>query len=395
MNNKKLTGIGRRTKINSLLLITVLALSFGCHKSNVNEKDLKNFSQVNLIANSEEYNPLIVDKTLINAFGIAWTPGRVAWVNSVGGHVSELYTADGDTIKHVNIPSSNTDSLDGLTCGIVNSGGKGFDLGNGPASFLFTGFEGVLSGWNPARGATAKFIKHPSGASYTGLAIGASGGKNLIYAANFGLNRIDVWDTAFSLVHLSFVDPYLPQGYSPYNIQAVGNWLFVMYAILGADGHGVAGPGNGIVSVFNMDGTFVRRFASRGTLNIPWGVTMAPGSFLEDQDMGDDGGNNHGGYVVKGNSGSINDGKKGNNEQKDSVILVGNFGDGRINVFSEDAHYLGQLQSHKQTIVIDGLWSLSFAPSSSAPGTLDPTRLYFTAGPEKESDGIFGYLIKL
>jgi len=168
-----------------------------------------------------------------------------------------------------------------------------------------------------------------------------------------------------------------------------------MYAILGADGHGVAGPGNGIVSVFNTDGTFVRRFASRGTLNIPWGVTMAPGSFLEDQDMGDDGGNNHGGYVVKGNSGSINDGKKGNNEQKDSVILVGNFGDGRINVFSEDAHYLGQLQSHKQTIVIDGLWSLSFAPSSSAPGTLDPTRLYFTAGPEKESDGIFGYLIKL
>ena len=189
---------------------------------------------------------------------------------------------------------------------------------------------------------------------------------------------------------MSFTDPALPDGYSPYNIQAVGDQLFVMYSILGTDGHPVAGPGKGFVSVFNTDGSFVTRFASRGILNIPWGITMVPGSFLEEQDMGDDLGNGGG----KSNTGSLNN-NPGNHDPKDPLILIGNFGDGRINVFSLDGRFLGQLQSHKQTIVIDGLWSLSFAPSITSPTTaIDPTRLYFTAGPEKETDGIFGYITK-
>ena len=389
MNNEKLISVdlGRGKKI--LLTATVLVLSLACHKSNVNEQELRNFTQVNLIANAEEYHPLIVDRTLINAFGIAWTPNRIAWVNSVGGHVSELYSANGDTIKRVHIPSSASDSLDGLPCGIVASGGKGFRLASGTASFLFTGFDGVLSGWNPVSGASAQFLKHPPGASYTGLAIGSSGGHNFIYAANFGQSKIDVWDTAFTRIQMSFTDPALPDGYSPYNIQAVGDQLFVMYSVLGSDGHPVAGPGKGFVSVFNTNGSFVTRFASRGILNIPWGITMAPGSFLEGQDIGDDSGNK----VGKSNTGSFNNNPE-NHDTKDPVILIGNFGDGRINVFSLDGRFLGQLQSHKQTIVIDGLWSLSFAPSTTSPTTIDPTRLYFTAGPEKETDGIFGYLTK-
>src|SRR6516162_1813105 len=108
---------------------------------------------------------------------------------------------------------------------------------------------------------------------------------------------------------------------------------------------------------------------------------MAPGSFLEDQDMGVDGKNNSASSDIKG----------GNHHQKDPVILVGNFGDGRINVFTEDGKFLGQLQSHNQTIVIEGLWALSFPPASA---NIDLARLYFTAGPDHESDGIFGYLIK-
>jgi hypothetical protein len=75
------------------------------------------------------------------------------------------------------------------------------------------------------------------------------------------------------------------------------------------------------------------------------------------------------------------------------VILVGNFGDGHINVYSQDARYLGQLQSDSHTIIIDGLWALSFAPSTATD--IDPARLYFTAGPDHEADGLFGYLIKL
>ncbi|WP_431213691.1 TIGR03118 family protein [Puia sp. P3] len=106
-----------------------------------------------------------------------------------------------------------------------------------------------------------------------------SGGRDLIYAANFGAKKIDVWDTAFSPVRMSFLDSSLPKIYSPYNIQAVGDQLFVIYAVLDADGHGVAGSGKGIVSEFRTDGTFIRRFASNGTLNIPWGITAAPASF--------------------------------------------------------------------------------------------------------------------
>ncbi len=382
---------------NSMLVFSLLVFSFGCNKFNVNQRDRRNFEQVNLVANSDEYHPVTKDTTLLNAFGIAWTPSGIAWVNSVGGHVSELYNAEGAIVRHpVNIPSP-TDLTGGLPCGIVFSTGKGFNLSNGPSNFLFTGFDGVLSGWNGALGDTARRIKTPPRASYTGLAIGTSGNMNFIYAANFGAKKIDVWDTSFSRVQMSFKDPTLPDSYSPYNIQAVGNLLYVMYAELATSGpgagHGIAGSGKGFVSVFGTDGRFIRRFASQGTLNIPWGVTMASGSFLNDDDLTNDGGNNNdGGYNEKGLTNYTNDSKQPKHDPKEPLILVGNFGDGHINVFKQDGTFIGQLQSHHHTIVIDGLWALSFAPSS-APD-IDPLRLYFTAGPDHENDGIFGYLIK-
>jgi hypothetical protein len=234
MNGRKRMGLTLKPG-NYFPLIILIALSLSCRKSNVDKQDLRDFNQVNLVANSREYDPVTVDKTLINAFGIAWSPNGIAWVNSVGGHESELYTEDGKNVKSVNIPDTAKGPI-GLPCGIVFSGGKGFNLPNGPSLFLFTGFDGVLSGWNPALGDTAKFIKHPPGASYTGLAIGASGGQNFIYGANFGQKRIDVWDTTFKRIAMSFTDPTLPDTYSPYNIQAVGDLLFVMYAELATRG---------------------------------------------------------------------------------------------------------------------------------------------------------------
>ena len=376
-----------------LFMITILMASFGCHKSNIDQKDLRDFEQVNLVANNNEYHASHIDSTLLNAFGIAWTSNGFAWVNSVGGHASEIYNSEGVRQRAVNIPSSASpaDSNGGFPCGIVLSSGKGFNLRNGPSSFLFSGFEGGLSGWDPASGNNAQFILHPPGASFTGLAIGSNAGKNFIYAANFGAKKINVWDTTFARVDMPFKDPTLPDEYSPYNIQAVGDSLFVMYAKLkttdpGA-GHGVAGAGFGYVSVFSTDGTFGRRFASQGTLNIPWGVTMAPSGFLTNEDLNDNG-NNTGGYGVKSTSASLN---ADNHRVNETVILIGNFGDGHINVFSLDGRFLGQLQTHKHTLVIDGLWSLSFPPASA---NIDPARLYFTAGPDSENDGLFGYLIK-
>ena len=153
-------------------------------------------------------------------------------------------------------------------------------------------------------------------------------------------------------------------------------------------GHGVAGDGFGFVSVFSTDGTFGRRFASQGTLNIPWGVTMAPAGFFTNQDVNNSG-NNDGGYGIKSPGSST--ASQDNHRLNEPLILIGNFGDGRINVFSLDGKFLGQLETHKHTLVIDGLWALSFPPSSA---NIDAGRLYFTAGPDGEQDGLFGYLIK-
>ncbi len=390
MNKKQNTKIRKVPGIKSTLIISIALAAFGCNKQNVDTtRVLRNFTQVNLVANSSEYHPVTIDPTLLNAFGIAWSPNGVAWVNSVGGHVSELYSGEGAIVRTpVNIPSP-TDSIGGLPTGIVFSGGKNFNLSNGPSVFLFAGFDGVVSGWNPASGNNAKKTGGFAGAAYTGLAIASNNGRNLIYAANFSGKRIDVWDAAFSRVPMSFRDPELPAEYSPYNIQAVGEKLFVMYAQLttegGTVGH-VAGAGKGFVTVFNTDGSFVKRFASRGTLNIPWGVTLAPASFLEAHDMNT---KSHSESVrTEYNAGSNNV----NRDPNEAVILVGNFGDGRINVYSLDSRFLGQLQSHERTIVIDGLWALSFAPSSAT--SINPNRLYFTAGPDNEADGVFGYLIK-
>jgi uncharacterized protein (TIGR03118 family) len=376
------TAAGLRLGKNLLLATTITSLVLGCHKPPpIDDKELRDFKVVNLVANKAEYHPRYIDTTLINAFGIAWSLSAVAWVNSVGGHVNEAYTSEGEKSIDIGIPSPKY-ATGGLPCGVVTVPGAEFFLAKAPApaELLFAGFDGVISGWNGTL--NAQRVKAPAGASYTGLALASNRGRDYLYAANFGQKRIDVWDANFQKVNMPFSDPYIPAAYSPYNIQAVGNYLFVMYGQLATaydpnPGHGVAGAGKGYVDVFNTDGYLVTRFASRGALNLPWGVTAAPASFLEDKDLGG-GGAGHSPYHAT-------------NDPKDSVILVGNFGDGRINVFSEDGHFLGQLQSHNHILEIEGLWSLSFPP---AEAEVDPGRLYFTAGPDGEADGVFGYLKK-
>jgi uncharacterized protein (TIGR03118 family) len=132
-----------------------------------------------------------------------------------------------------------------------------------------------------------------------------------------------------------------------------------MYAKVGPDGDEIHHPGFGIVDIYNPDGHFVKRFVSNGQLNSPWGVAKAPAGFF-------------------GDSGQ-------------ESILIGNFGDGHINAYNMDGEFLGQLRSHGNPIVIDGLWAITFPPTTS---TIDPGRLYFSAGPDDEEDGLFGYIKK-
>src|SRR5205085_12091340 len=148
------------------------------------------------------------------------------------------------------------------------------------------------------------------------------------------------------------------------NIQSVDNKLYVTYAKVAASGKNDPGVGKGFVDVYNPDGSFLKRFASAGELNSPWGIAFAPASFITDDEEVDD---------AKG------------------YILVGNFGDGRINAYKlTDGKFKGQLATHKDPIVIEGLWAISFPPSTS---TVDQSRLYFAAGPAGETRGLFGYII--
>jgi uncharacterized protein (TIGR03118 family) len=368
-----------------LLFIFVVSLTTSCRKANIDKNDLRNFQQTILVANNGSYAPVLVDPTLQNAWGLAWSPGGIAWVNAQLGHVSELYTAEGAVVRPgVNIPSP-TDTIGGTPTGIVFAGGAGFKLANGqPAAFLFVGDDGVVSGWNGAAGNNAlRIADNSSSSAYFGLALATWNGSHFLYAANFKAGRIDVWDTTFTSVNMPFNDPALPASYSPFNIQAVGSWLFVMYAKVDAEGEEIHQVGLGIVDIFNPDGSFVKRFATGGTLNSPWGVTMTPANFLDDNDMDDDG--------MKGNSGNKNENQDDADQQP--LIFVGNFGDGRINVFTMEGRFLGQLHKHHQVLEIDGLWALGFAPTTAMPA-IDPMRLYFTAGPKDETDGLFGYLLK-
>jgi uncharacterized protein (TIGR03118 family) len=360
------------------LALTLIVLAQGCAKKFIDQQ-LKDFEQVNLVANNSGAGAGLVDPTLQNAWGLAWAPSGIAWVNSQAGHVSELYTGAGAIVRApVKIPSP-MDTVGGNPTGIVFNSVAGFTLSNGSkALFLFVGLDGILSGWNGAANTRALLVKDNSPASvYTGLALDSSGGQKYLYAANFGTGKIDVWDTGFvPVTWMPFHDPAIPSGYAPFNIWAWGTWLYVTYAKVGPGGHEAVGSGEGFVDVFKTDGTWASRFASRGALDAPWGVAVTPAGFLNANNMNT----------------SMSEGGGKVNIASEALVLIGNFGDGKINVFTQNGIFLGQLQSNKKTIVIDDLWALSFPPSTAT--SIDPDRLYFTAGPDAEKNGLFGYLIK-
>jgi len=349
-----------------LLLLTLGLWNAGCKKVDDHVNSLSPMKQVNLVANNDEYvKPAHEDPTLLNSWGLAFSPNGIAWVASQEGHVSQVYNSEGVTlIPPVHIPSPVNTEGDGNPTGVVfNPDSTAFKIpsGNGsPASaarFIFAGLDGVISGWNGTQG-TKAFRKLTTTGVYTGLTLAMRGDRTYLYAANFKDRRIDVWNYLWQKVSWDFTDPYLPADYTPFNIQVVGTRLYVMYAKMGKEDE-EKGPGLGLVSIFTVDGKFVKRFATGGTLNAPWGVTFAKASACT---------------------------------LFQNVIYVGNFGDGRINAYNADnGKFLGQVRkTNGNPVVIEGLWALMFPPATS---TIDQNRLYFTAGPDDEQDGLFGYLM--
>jgi len=350
---------------------------FGCQK-NINEgghgnpngggnsgttspKEFKDFVVKKLVADNADVGAANVDANLKNGWGLAISSNGVIRVNSEGRGVSGVYTLDGNIVSVPTFIPGSATSDGGVSrpTGHVYNTTSDFKLPNGnPALFISASGDGSIAGWNTGNAAT-RMADNAPGASYVGITIASYAGNNYLYAANFSENRIDVYDKNWAAVSRPFTDPNLPSGYSPFNIQTIDGMIYVTYAKKNSQtGEEETGNGKGYINVFNPDGSLVKRFASQGKLDAPWGIVKAPAGFW------------------------------GLGSQLTNMILVGNFGNGQINVFDENGNSMGSLQSKGKPIEIDGLWGIAFPPSTS----FNSTYLYFAAGPGTEQHGLMGYI---
>jgi uncharacterized protein (TIGR03118 family) len=306
------------------------------------------------------------DPNLVNGWGLARSGTSPWWVadNAAGTGKATLYTGAG-AINPLVV------AVDGGPTGAVFAGVAGNYLVAttasatlAPASFIFDSEDGMIRAW---RGGSAALVTaHGApGAIYKGLAIAQpTPGLPLLYAADFHNGVVDVFNGAWTNVTPagSFTDPELPSGYAPFGIQTIGARVFVSYAKQDADGEDeVAGQGRGFVDAYDLAGNLVGRVLGHGQLDAPWGLALAPASF----------------------------GRFG------GALLVGNFGNGEINAFGENAdgdfEHRGTLRNEDGTkLAIDGLWALEFGNAGNN-GT--PDKLFFTAGPADETQGLFGYIL--
>jgi uncharacterized protein (TIGR03118 family) len=233
------------------------------------------------------------------------------------------------------------------------------------ATFIFSTENGTIAAWtgglSPSDVAVLAFTSKT--AVYKGLVFGTNTKGVFLFATNFHDGTVDVFKPADSTSNGQYLlttttggfkDPSIPAGFAPFGIENIDGDLFVSYAKQNGEKHDdVAGPGKGFVDVFDTDGNLLRRFASRGPLNSPWG--MARASFAFGRFSG--------------------------------LILVGNFGNGKINVFSSQGQFIDELdRPNGKPLVIDGLWKLILGGGRNSSSDT----LYFTAGPNDEQDGLFG-----
>jgi len=301
------------------------------------------------------------DPNLVNGWGLARSPTSPWWVADNGTDKSSLYLGDGTVVSFA-------PDVQGGPTGAVFAGIPGsFPVGTatdpntlGPASFIFDNEDGQILAWRGGSAALVTADLH-DGAIYKGLAIAQTATGPMLYAADFHNARIDVFDGSWHAVTPagSFTDHRLPKHYAPFGIQTIGGRIFVSYAKQDKEAEDeAAGRGRGFVDVYDLAGNLIARVASRGQLDAPWGLAQAP----------------------------VGWGRFGGD------LLVGNFGDGQINAYEEVApgvfHHRGTLRGdHGKKIAIDGLWALEFGNTGSN-GSAD--QLFFTAGPDDESHGLFG-----
>lgn len=304
----------------------------------------------------------VTDTNLVNPWGISFSATSPFWIADNGSGLSTLYNSTGMVqALVVTIPPPAGQTGPAAPTGTIANTVPGF-LGTGTATahFLFDTEDGTISAWSSGASAVLKVDYSMSNAVFKGLAAGVNNGSNYLYATDFHNGQVDVFNTNYVQVPMSggFNDPGLPAGYAPFGIQNLAGELYVTYALQDAQKHDdVPGPGNGYVDEFDTGGNLIERFASRGSLNSPWGIAMAPLGF----------------GPLSGD------------------LLIGNFADGRINAFDPNSgEWLAALNGSDGTpFQVSGLWAIAFGNGHSGGNA---QTLYFTAGINNENDGLFGSL---
>jgi uncharacterized protein (TIGR03118 family) len=366
----------------------------------------QHYTQTNLVSSTSGVAP-VTDPQLVNPWGLSRSSSSPWWISDNATGLSTLYNGAGAkqslvvTIPQADPNNKNT-PLGTPTGTIANSSPTDFLLAPGkPAAFLFATIDGTIAAWNPtvavAQGAAppstqaVTVVKTSDGSSYTGLTSAFIDGKRFLYAANFTKGRVDVYDNAFHPVDLSkqhfnqdsanhdsshsvenpFVDEKLPRFYVPFNVQAIGNDIVVTY-VLHEEGSRFEtdGPGLGFVDIYTSAGDLLQRLENGNWLNAPWGVALAPldfGRFSHDLLIGQFAG--------------------GGDTESSGFIAAYDLATGKFDGLLEDAS--------GKPLAINGIWALS--PGNVSPGNNDAAgapaaEMYFTAGPNHGSGGLFGYL---
>jgi uncharacterized protein (TIGR03118 family) len=365
----------------------------------------QHYTQTNLVSNTAGVAP-VTDSQLINPWGLSRASGSPWWVSDNGTGFSTLYNGAGTkqslvaTIPPADLNNKKTPT--GTPTGTIANGSQtDFLLAPGePALFLFSTIDGTIAGWNPnvavAQGAAppsthaVTVVKTTDGSSFTGLTSAFIDGKRYLYAANFTLGRVDVYDNAFHAVTLSkehfsqdssdqnghpsenpFMDEQLPAHYVPFNVQAIGNDVVVTY-VLHQEGSQFEtdGPGLGFVDIFSSSGRLLQRLEHGDWLNAPWGVALAPldfGRFSHDLLIGQFAG--------------------GGDTQSSGFIAAYDLATGKFDGLLQDAS--------GKPLAINGIWTITpgnVSPTNNDAAGAPATEMYFTAGPNHGSGGLLGYL---
>jgi uncharacterized protein (TIGR03118 family) len=321
------------------------------------------YVQTNLVSDIPGQAPT-TDHLLVNPWGIVRSATSPWWVADNETGVSTIYNGAGIPVQNppgtqfvVNMPASPSGGGNSSPTGIVFNGGTAF----GGARFIFAAEDGTISAWNPAVNAfnAVQKVNHSSTAIYKGLAIALFNGANYLYAADFHGGGVEVFDTnfnPFSFSPTAFKDSTLPEGYAPFNVQALGNAMVVTFAKQDDEKEDeVAGNGFGFVDIFTLNGNLTMRLQHGPWMNAPWGAALAPSNFGE----------------------------------LSNSLLIGNFGSGLIAAFNPATGAFESFlkQSPGAPMKINGLWGIGFGNGAAAGPA---NTLFFAAGMANEHHGVFG-----